>query len=78
MLHTAFRSLIAIAFVLLAQQESFEGFMSGIRSNAIRGEVLYARKDGKFPLEPGLKLEEGDLIKSGVDGFAELFIVPEA
>src|SRR6185369_2388007 len=76
MLHTSLRSLVAVAFVLLTQQESFDGFMSGIRANATKGEVFYARKDGKFPLEPGLKLEEGDSIKSGVDGFAELLLQP--
>jgi hypothetical protein len=76
MLHTSLRSLVAVVFVLFTQQESFDGFMSGIRANATKGEVFYVRKDGKFPLEPGLKLEEGDSIKSGVDGFAELLLQP--
>jgi len=76
MLHALLRTVIAVTFVLLVQQESFEGFMTGIRANAVTGEVLYARKDGKFPLEPGLKLEQGDSIKSGVNGFAELLLQP--
>jgi len=56
-------------------QESFEGFMSGIRANAVKGEVVYQRDDGKFPLESGLKLEEGDFIRSD-NGYAELVLQP--
>ncbi len=57
-------------------QESFEGFVRGLRSNAVKGEVYYQRNEGKFDLEPGLKLEEGDFIKTGADGFAELLLHP--
>ena len=56
-------------------QESFEGFMTGIRSNAVKGEVLFQREHGKYPLESGLKLEEGDFIRSS-DGYAELVLQP--
>jgi hypothetical protein len=77
MLQTALKSLLAVAFVLLLQQqESFEGFMSGIRSNAVKGQVVYVRKDGKFALEPGVKLDEGDVIMSGADAFTELLLQP--
>lgn len=54
---------------------SFEGFMSGIRANAVKGEVVFQREAGKFPLEAGLKLEEGDFIRSG-EGYAELLLQP--
>lgn len=57
------------------RQETLEGFMSGIRANAVKGDVMYQRDDGKFPLESGLKLEEGDFIRSG-DGYAELLLQP--
>src|ERR1043166_7640370 len=57
-------------------QESFDGFISGIRANAVQGEAIYQRNDGKFPLEPGLKLEEGDFIRSGATGYAELLLQP--
>jgi hypothetical protein len=56
--------------------DSFEGFMSGIRANAVKGEVRFQRSDGKFDLVAGLKLEEGDLIQSGPDGFVELLLQP--
>lgn len=56
--------------------ESFEGFMTGIRANAVSGEVFYQRKDGKFPLEAGLKLDQGDFIRSSAGGFAELLLQP--
>src|SRR5215213_5574724 len=58
------------------RQESFEGFMAGIRSNAVKGEVFYRRADGKFPLESGLKLEEGDFIRTSKDSYAELLLQP--
>src|SRR5215213_51181 len=58
------------------RQESFEGFMAGIRSNAVKGEVFYRRADGKFPLESGLRLEEGDFIRSTKDSYAELLLQP--
>ena len=58
------------------QHEGIEGFVSGLRANAVKGEVFYQRADGKFALEPGLKLEEGDFIKSGNNAFAELLLQP--
>ncbi|HEX6717548.1 MAG TPA: FecR domain-containing protein [Pyrinomonadaceae bacterium] len=77
MLHIAFSSLITIAILLFGlQQEPLEGFMTGIRANAVKGEVVYQHEDGKFDLEPGLKLEEGDFIRTGVDSYAELLLQP--
>jgi hypothetical protein len=58
------------------RQESFEGFMYGIRANAVTGKVLYHRKDGTFILEGGLRMEQGDLIKSGDDSYTELLLQP--
>src|ERR1700741_707954 len=54
----------------------FEGFVSGIRSNAVQGPVIYQRGEGKFNLEPGLRLDEGDVVHTGVNGFAELLLQP--
>ena len=69
--------LIAVsASGLRAQLASdFEGFMSGIRANAIKGAAIYQRGDGKFPLEPGLQLEEGDFVHTD-EGYAELLLQP--
>ena len=58
------------------QPESVEGFVSGIRANAVKGKVFYERTDGKFELEPGLKLQEGDFIKSTQNSYAELLLQP--
>lgn len=56
--------------------ETFEGFTSGMRPNAVKGVAFYERGEGKFQLEPGLKLQEGDFVKTGVDGYAELLLQP--
>ena len=60
-----------------SRRESFEVFVSGIRTNAIKGEVFYQRGDGKFNLEPGLNLEELDYIKSGPDFTPNYCSIPE-
>lgn len=57
-------------------EESFEGFMSGIRANALSGRVIYQRGEGKFDLEPGIKLEQDDFVRTGSDGYAELLLQP--
>lgn len=58
------------------RQASFDAFMTGVRPNAVIGDVRYRRGDGKFDLEPGLKLEEGDFIKSSANSYAELLLQP--
>ena len=57
-------------------EESYEGFMHGIRANVVKGDAVYERKDEKFPLEPGLKLEAGDVIRTAPDAYAELLLQP--
>lgn len=58
------------------QHESFEGFVHGIRANAVKGEVFYQRDEGKFNLEAGLKLQEGDFIRTDANSYAELLLQP--
>lgn len=58
------------------QEQTFTGFMDSIRANAVKGDVAYQRGDAKFPLEPGLKLEAGDIIKTTPDAYAELLLQP--
>src|SRR5678815_1662294 len=62
--------------IVNGQDESIEGFIAGIRANAVKGDVFYQRAEGKFPLESGLKLEQGDFIRSGKDSYAELLLQP--
>ncbi|HEX5873813.1 MAG TPA: FecR domain-containing protein [Pyrinomonadaceae bacterium] len=72
-------AICVIAFPLLTsgqEIETFEGFTSGMRPNAVKGSAFYQRGEGKFDLEPGLKLQQGDFIKTGADGYAELLLQP--
>lgn len=78
-----YRLLVICGLVLLScslansqKVESFEGFVTGIRPNAVSGEVFYQRQDGTFPLESGLELERGDFIRSSAGGYAELLLQP--
>ncbi len=68
--------LVMIAIPALAQQQgSLNGFMTGIRVNAVKGSVIFKR-DGSYDLEPGLKLEQYDVLKSGADTYYELLLQP--
>jgi hypothetical protein len=69
--------LIALSATGLRAQltDNFEGFMSGIRVNTVKGATTYQRGAGKFILEPGLRLEEGDFVVTD-EGYAELLLQP--
>src|ERR1044072_5153789 len=56
--------------------ESFEGFVTGIRPNAVNGEGFSPRRGATFPLESGLKVEQGDFIRSNAGGYAEVLLQP--
>ncbi len=80
---STFWSLQALCTLLLVlpivngqQPDDFEGFIAGIRANAVKGEVVYQRDNAKFPIESGLRLEEGDIIGSSKDSYAELLLQP--
>lgn len=77
--------ILAIFIALLAfppasasgqQQETYEGFVTGIRANAIKGEVFYEHDGGKFELVSGNILEAGNFIKTGSNSYAELLLQP--
>jgi hypothetical protein len=79
--NTLWLCVIAIALLGLAptnaqQHDNLEGFMTGIRANAIKGSVPFQRRDGFYDLEPGLKLEQDDLLKSNPDAYYELLLQP--
>lgn len=82
--HTAFwrwpALLVFIALIAAGvnaqDQENFDGFVSGIRSNVLQGTVTFQRKDSTYAMEPGIRLEEGDIVKTGADGYAELLLQP--
>jgi ferric-dicitrate binding protein FerR (iron transport regulator) len=56
--------------------ETFEGFMHGIRANAMQGDAVYQRDGANLLLEPGLKLDAGDIIKTAPNAYAELLLQP--
>ena len=58
------------------RQESFEGFMNGIRANTVKGQVLYQRGSGRFDLEAGVKLGPDDFIRTAPNSYAELLLQP--
>ncbi len=68
--------VLSAASLTVRGQDSFEGFMSGIRANAVKGPVFFERNGAKFNLETGIRLEEGDVVKTGADGYAELLLQP--
>ena len=76
MIYTMIVIVISLISAGPQREESFEGFISGIRANAVKGEVFYQREDGKFNLEAGLKLQEGDFIKTEPNSYAELLLQP--
>ena len=68
--------LVSLGTVTAQEEETYEGFAHGIRANAVKGEAVYERNEGKFPLEPGLKLEAGDTIKTAPGAYAEILLQP--
>ena len=72
----AWFSVALSATRISAQEESYEGFMNGVRANMVKGKAAYQRKDGMFDLEAGLKLEKGDSIKTANNAYAELLLQP--
>ena len=79
MFRFTFVLIVLINFGTIAAQEpqdSFTGFMDGIRPNAVKGDVVYQRNNATFPLEPALKLEPGDIVKTTSNAYAELLLQP--
>ena len=68
--------LISLGSINAQLHDSYEGFMTGVRANAVKGTAFYQRGDGKFNLEAGLKLQEGDFIKTEKNSYAELLLQP--
>jgi len=83
--HSRYTKVIAITIISIVlnsaptngqRHESLMGFMIGLRANAVKGDVVYQREHGKFALESGLELDEGDFIRSGANAYAELLLDP--
>ncbi len=65
-----------LASTTAQEKENLEGFINGIRVNAVKGDVVYQREEGKFNLEAGLTLQKGDVIKTGANAYTELLLQP--
>jgi hypothetical protein len=76
MIYTMIVIIISLVPANAQRHESYEGFVSGLRANAVKGEAFYQREDAKFPLEAGHKLQEGDFIKTEPNSYAELLLQP--
>ena len=78
----AFPTIVLVVLLSLgtvaAQEpdETYAGFMHGIRANALQGDAVYQRDGATLPLEPGLELDPGDVIKSSPNAYAELLLQP--
>src|SRR6185503_2764342 len=50
--------------------------LTGLRANAVEGEVVYVRENAKFPIEPDLELKQGDTLRTAANGRLELLLQP--
>ena len=67
---------MSLGTVAAQEDETYAGFMHGIRANALQGDAVYQREGATFPLEPGLKLDAGDIIKTAPNAYTELLLQP--
>jgi hypothetical protein len=58
------------------QGDKFEATVTGIRSNVVEGEATLERAGYSFELKPDVELKEGDVLKSGSAGRAEILLQP--
>lgn len=74
---------LLVTFVTLYAQEQKEeeienipAILSGVRANVVEGNVVFLRDTAKFELQSGHKLEQGDVVRTGANGRAELLLQP--
>lgn len=56
--------------------ENIPAVLSGVRVNAVEGNVAYLRENGKFNVEAGLELKPADVLRTEANGRAELLLQP--
>ena len=56
--------------------ENVDAVVSGIRANAVEGELTCKRHDESFKLEAGVELKEDDQLSSGLASRAEVLLQP--
>ncbi len=78
----AFATLLMQVPATTAQQDQEEALdnipavLTGVRANAVEGNVVYVRESAKFDLEPAFELKQGDTVRSAAGGRAELLLQP--
>src|SRR5688572_3058903 len=50
--------------------------LSGLRANAVEGDVVYVRENAKFSVETDLELKQADTLRTGANARAELLLQP--
>ena len=56
--------------------ENIPAILSGLRANAVEGNVVYVRENAKFDFEPNLELKQADVVRTGANARAELLLQP--
>ena len=50
--------------------------LSGLRANAVEGDVVYVRENAKFPVEADLELKQADTLRTAANARVELLLQP--
>ena len=58
------------------QMPNIPAVLSGLRANAVEGDVIYVREDAKFPVEADLELKQADTLRTGTNSRVELLLQP--
>jgi len=58
------------------QIDNIPAVLSGLRANAVEGEVVYARENAKFDVEADLELKQADTLRTGANGRVEFLLQP--
>src|SRR6185503_1223000 len=58
------------------QIENIPAVLSGLRANAVEGDVAYVRENAKFNVEADLELKQADTLRTGANARVELLLQP--
>jgi hypothetical protein len=58
------------------QIENIPAVLSGLRANAVEGDVVYMRENAKFNVETDLELKQADTLRTGANARVELLLQP--
>jgi hypothetical protein len=50
--------------------------LTGLRANAVEGDVVYVRESAKFSVEPDMELKQADTLRTGPNSRVELLLQP--